>query len=143
MHAARRQRGDLERELARGADPAANPGLDLRAKRLLSREERSRLANRLVTLLGDARRSNLGAFRKTTRARHAEIRHSADDVMALVLRLRDGEPITARGAAMTALLVDRKTSPLRRGGGRNLQDAIRAARVALDGPDGYVSDLPA
>lgn len=111
-------------------------------RQLLSGEERSRLANRLVTLLGDARRSNLGAFRKKTRARHAAIRHSADDLMALVLRLRDGEPITARGAAMTALLVD-KASPLRRGEGRNLQYAIRAARVALDGPDGYVSDLAA
>lgn len=112
-------------------------------RQLLSGEERSRLANRLVTLLGDARRSNLGAFRKKTRARHAAIRHSADDLMALVLRLRDGEPITARGAAMTALLVDRKASPLRRGAGRNLRNAIRAARVALEEPDGYVSDLAA
>ena len=68
----------------------------------------ARLANRLVTLLGDARRSSLGPFRKKTRARHAAIRRSTDDLMALVLRLRDGEPITARGAAMTALLVDRR-----------------------------------
>ena len=127
-----------------------NPGRSVRTRpsrtalrQLPSQEERSRLANRLVTLLGDARRSSLGPFRKKTRARHAAIRHSTDDLMALVLRLRDGEPITARGAAMTALLVDRKTSPLRRGEGRDLQYAIRAARVALDGPDGDVSDLAA
>lgn len=60
-----------------------------------------------------------------------------------MLRLRDREPIAARGAATTAILVDGKTSALRRGDGRNLQYAIRAARVALDGPDGYTSDLAA
>ena len=44
---------------------------------------------------------------------------------------------------MTALLVDRKASPLRRGEGRDVQSAIRAARVALDGPDEDVFDLAA
>ena len=135
------EHGGLDHDLARGADTAASAELGRRAGQLVSPDERARLANRLVTLLGDARRSNFGAFRKKTRARHAAIHHSADDLMALVARLRDGEPITARGAAMTALLVDRTAGPLRRGDGHALPYAVRAALVALDGPDRYASGL--
>ncbi|HZN88312.1 MAG TPA: hypothetical protein VFB44_05030 [Thermoleophilaceae bacterium] len=138
---ARRERGVLDHDLARGADTAASAELGRRAGRLVSPDERARLANRLVTLLGDARRSNFGAFRKKTRARHAAIHRSADDLMELVSRLRDGEPITARGAAMAALLVDRKAGPLRRGDGNGLPYVVRAALVALDGPDRDPSDL--
>jgi hypothetical protein len=140
-YAARWRRGRLDPELARGTDPAASAELGLRAAQLRSREERSRLANRLVTFLGDARGPNLGGFRAKTRARHDAIRESADDLMALALRLRDDEPITVRGAALTALVVDRATSPLRHGDGHDLEYAIRAARVALDAPDRDARDL--
>ncbi len=138
---ARRERGVLDHELARGADTAASAELGRRAGQLVSPDERARLANRLVTLLGDARRSNFGAFRKKTRARHTAIHRSADDLMELVSRLRDGEPITARGAAMAALLVDRKAGALRRGDGNALPYVVRAALVALDAPDRDPSDL--
>lgn len=136
-------RSALDEQLTRGTDPAASDELGLRAGQLRSREERSRLANALVEALGDARGRNLGAFRMTTRQRHEAIRESADDLMALVLRLRDDEPIAVRGAAMAALLVDRGSSPLRHDEGRDLQYAIRAARVALDEPHGKSFDLAA
>jgi hypothetical protein len=110
---------------------------------LASREERARIANRLVTLLGDARGPNLGAFRASTRARHAAIRENQDALTALALRLRDHEPITVRGAALAALLVDSPASPLRRGDGQELTDAIQAARVALETPDRDAADLVA
>lgn len=137
------RRGRLDEQLAHGTDPAASAELGLRAAQLRSREERSRLANSLVDALGQARRPNLGAFRMTTRQRHEAIRESADDLMALVLRLRNDEPVAVRGGALAALLVDRRSSPLRHDEGRDLQYAIRAAHVALDAPDRDAHDLAA
>jgi hypothetical protein len=136
-------RSRLDEELARGTDPTASSELALRAAQLRSREERSRLANSLVEALGDARGPNLGAFGRRTRQRHAAIRESADELLALVLRLREAEPIAVRGAAMTARLVGGPSSPLRYGDGRGLHYAIRAAQVALGAPDRGTHDLAA
>jgi hypothetical protein len=128
-------RSRLDEELARGTDPAASSELALRAAQLRSREERSRLANSLIEALGDPRGPKLGAFGRRTRQRHEAIRDSADELLALALRLRDAEPIAVRGAAMTALLVRGPSSPLRYGDGRGLHYAIRAAQVALGARD--------
>jgi hypothetical protein len=137
----RRMRNRLDGELAREADPAASAELRLRAVQLRSPEERSRLANALVEALGDARQPNLGAFRLKTRRQHDVIRETADDLMALVARLRDDQPVSVRGAAMASRLVGDKTSPLRRDGERDLQQAIRAAIVALDATAATTQDL--
>jgi hypothetical protein len=134
-------RNRLDDELARGTDPSVSPELRLRAAQLRSPAERSRLANALVEALGDARGPNLGAFRVKTRRQHAAIRDYADDVLALVLRLRDDRPIDVRGAAMTARLVNNGASPLHRESGQDLQDAILAARVALDVTQRATPDL--
>jgi hypothetical protein len=69
------------------------------------------------------------------------IRASADDLLALVRRLRDERPIDARGAAMTARLVSDAGSPLHRLGDQDLRHEIRAARVALDGTHSARDDL--
>jgi hypothetical protein len=137
------RRSRLDEELARGTDPAASAELALRAAQLRSRDERSRLANSLIEAVGDARGPNLGAFRVRTRQRHAAIRDSADDLIALARRLQDDEPITVRGAAMTALIADRASSPVRRDDGRELHHAVRAARVNLDAPDQDTRELAA
>jgi hypothetical protein len=142
-HAARWLRRRLDPELASGADPAASAALTRRADQLRSPEERARIANRLVEFVGDARGANLGAFRTKTRARHAAIRASADDLVALALRLRDQAPITVRGAALIALLVNDPEGPLRHGDGHELADAVQAARVALDPPNRDARDLAA
>ena len=139
----RRRRSRLDEQLARGTDAAASDELGLRAAQLRSREVRSRFANSLVEALGDARGPNLGAFRMRTRQRHEAIRDSADDLMALALRLRDDEPVAVRGAAMAALLVERGSSPLRQDEVRYLKYTIRAARVALDDPHKESFDLAA
>ena len=130
----------LDQELARGADPATSPELERRAAELRSPEERARIANRIVTFVGDARR-RMGAFRIETRIRQDAVHYSADDLAELVLRLRDRGPISVRGAAMAALLVDSRQSPLRRGTGDGLRYAVRAARVALDTPQPVANDL--
>jgi len=131
----------LDEQLARGADPDSGPELSRRAAQLSSPEGRSRLANTLVDALGDARGAGLGAFRTKTRRRHEAVRASAGELLALVERLRDDEPIDARGAAMTALLVNDGASPLHGDSGQELQRAIRAARDALDATGAVTRDL--
>ena len=135
------RRDRLDEELARGADPAATVELGLRAAQLHSPAGRTRLANALVETLGDARGPNLGAFTTKARRRHAAIRECADDLMALILRLRDDQPISVRGAAMTARLLSDGASPLHSDSGQDLQRAIRAARVALDATGAATQDL--
>jgi hypothetical protein len=126
------RRSRLDDELARGAVPGDSAELALRAAQLRSPAERSRLANALVEALRAARGPNLGAFTKKARRRDAQIRESADDLLALVQRLRDERPVDIRGAAMTARLVNDARSPLHRVGDQDLGHEIRAARAALD-----------
>jgi hypothetical protein len=126
------RRNRLDHDLVRGADPAASAALGLRAAQLLSRDERARLANAIVETLGDARRREPVTI--SARPQRAEVRACADDLMALVLRLRDDQPLDIRGAAMAARLVNDGASPLNRVGRQDLRHAIQAVRVALDAP---------
>jgi hypothetical protein len=137
------RRDKLDQQLARGADPQSSAELSLRAAQLGSDSGRSTLANALVAALGDARGPNLGAFRMKTRRRHAAIRDAADDLLALVVRLREDRPIDVRGAAMAARLLSDRGSPLHRDSGQDLQDAFRAARIGLDAADPASRDLAA
>jgi hypothetical protein len=123
-------RDRLDEELADGIDPAASAELRFRAAQLRSHAERTRLANALVTTLGDARRAEPVAIK--SRPQRAELRDCADDLLALVLRLRDDRPIDIRGAALTARLLNDGGSPLYRSGGEDLRHALHAARLALD-----------
>jgi hypothetical protein len=131
------RRNRLDEELARGADPAASGELRLRAAQLRSPSERARLANALVEILGDARRGEPVTIKP--RPKRAEIRACAEDLLALVLRLRDDRPVALRGAAMIARLVSDRGSALHGDGDEDLQQATRAARAALDatGPATY------
>ena len=137
----RRRRNRLDADLARGANPTASAELGLRAAQLRSASGRRKLANALVEILGDARGPNLGAFTMKKRRQHDAIRQAADDLLALVMRLRDGEPIDVRGAAMTARLLNDGASPLHHDSGQELQHALRAAGVALDSTRRATEDL--
>lgn len=123
------RRNRLDELLANGADPSADASLALRAMQLRSPAERTRLANALVEKLGDAQAAEPVTIR--SRSPRAELREAADDVLALVQRLRDDSPVAVRGAAMTARLLSDGASPLHRSGGEDLAQAIRAARFAL------------
>jgi hypothetical protein len=128
----RLRRNRLDHDLALAADPGASAALGLRAAQLRSRNERARLANALEETLGDARRGEPVTIR--VRPQRAEVRACAEDLMALVLRLRDEHPVDIRGVAMTARLVGDGAGPLRRTGDVDLHHAIRAAHMALDTP---------
>jgi hypothetical protein len=135
----RLRRNRLDRELALGADPGGSASLGHRATQLRSRGERARLANALVETLGDARRGEPVTIR--VRPQRAVVRDSADDLLGLVLRLRDDRPVDVRGAAMTARLVSDRAGPLRRPGDVDLQDVLSAAHTALDTPAQITHEL--
>jgi hypothetical protein len=122
----------LDHELACGADPASSPELTLRAAQLQSPGVRSRHANVIVEMIGRAYEPNLGRFTVAGEQQHAEIREYADNLRALVARLRDHRPIDIQGAAMTAELVNDRSSPLYRAGDQGLGSAVLSARLALD-----------
>ena len=124
-------RGELDRELANGADPAGSAELALRAEQLSSPAERARIANALVESLGDARRGEPMNLR--LRPQREVVRDAAGDSLALVLRLRDDQPVGTAGMATAARLVDDRRSPMYRDDAGDLHDAIRSAQSAIDG----------
>jgi hypothetical protein len=126
----RLRRGRLDGQLAEGADPAASAELGFRATQLRSTAERARIANALVDTLGDARRGEPMTLR--TRPQRAVVHDAADDILALVARLRDEREVAPRGAAMAARLADDGRSPMRRHDAGDLREAVGAARSALD-----------
>ena len=124
-------RAELDSELAQGAEPASSAELALRAEQLSSLAERARIANALVESLGDARRGEPMTLR--LRPQREVVRDAADDILALVLRLRDDRPVGIPGVAAAARLVDDRRSPMYRDDACDLHDAVRSAQVAIDG----------
>ena len=124
------RRRDLDEALSQGADPATSDELGLRAAQLRSPAVRSRFARALVKTLDDARGPEPFSIR--LQPHRAEIRDCADDVLALVLRLSDEQPVDVRGTAMTSLLLTLGSSPLDPDSGQDLRHAVRSARLALD-----------
>jgi hypothetical protein len=123
-------RAALDSELANGADPASSAELALRAEQLSSPAERARIANGLVEALGDARRGEPMTLR--LRPQREVVRDAADDILALVLRLRDDRPVGIAGVAAAARLVDDRRGAMHRDDSGDLHDAIRSAQSALD-----------
>ena len=136
------KRDRLDDALASGADPASTPELALRARQLLSPAGRSSLANTIVKLLGEAHGPNLGPYTSAGHERSARILEYADNLRALVARLRDERPIDVQGAAMTARLVNDRTGPLYREGGAGLGSVVLSVRLALDRCGSLPGDMP-
>jgi hypothetical protein len=123
-------RTELDKALATGADPAGSAELALRAEKLSSPAERARIANALVEALGDARRGEPMTLR--LRPQREVVRDAADDILALVLRLRDDRPVGIAGVAAAARLVDDRKGAMYRNDAGDLHDAIRSAQSAMD-----------
>jgi hypothetical protein len=66
------------------------------------------------------------------RPQRAVVRDAADDILALVLRLRDDRPVGIAGVAAAARLVDDRKGPMYRDDAGDLHDAIRSAQSAMD-----------
>jgi hypothetical protein len=130
----RLSRGPLNWQLAHGATPEDGPELALRAEQLNSASERTRIADALVTTLGDARAREPVTIRR--RPQRAAVRDAADEILALALRLRDDRPVATAGIAKAAWLVGDKLSPMHRHGAGDLREALRSALTALDASEG-------
>ena len=126
------RRDRLDGELASGADPASSPDLTWRSAQLQSQAVRTRLANALGEMLARAHEPNLGRATVTGKQENPQILQYAENLRALVARLRDDRPIDVQGAAMTARLVDDSTSPLYGDDDQDLGSALLSARLALD-----------
>jgi len=131
-------RAELDGELANGADPAGGDKLALRAYQLRSPAERARIANALVGAVGEARRGTPMNLR--VRPQRAAVRAAADEIQWLVLRLRDEYPVGLSGVAKVARLVDDRSGPLYRHNAGDLDQAIAAARAALEPTRRVVSE---
>ncbi|HEX6652112.1 MAG TPA: hypothetical protein VF072_05165 [Thermoleophilaceae bacterium] len=125
----RRQRNQLDRQIAAGVTPNPLTPLGVRAAQLHSPATRAQLANALVETVGEARRGTPMNIRP--RPQRAEVRAEAEALLALASRLRESTPIDIRGAALVALLVNDTASPLHRPGTRSLGDALAEAHAAL------------
>ena len=73
-----------------------------------------------------------GVYEEGAKAGTRRSGQSADDLLALVQRLRDQRPVNLRGAAMAARLANDARSPLHQVGDQDLGHEIRAARTTLE-----------
>ncbi len=120
---------DLDRRLANGADPLQSDELSLRTGQLGSAGTRSRLAATLRAAVETANGRHPPLI--STRLRRPEIRENEDLLLAIAERLRSGDPVGVEGLAMTARLVNERSSPMYRPGA-SLPDALSTALTALE-----------
>jgi hypothetical protein len=120
---------DLDRRLAKGADPMQSDELSLRAGQLGSAGTRSRLAATLRAAVETANGRHPPLI--STRLRCPEIRENEELLLAIADRLRSGDPLGVEGLAMTARLVNDRSSPMYRWGAL-LPDALSMALIALE-----------
>jgi hypothetical protein len=124
----------LDAELAEGVDPTRSPELTLRARQLASSKMRAELAFRVSRAVELADRG----FEPTTITtrmpiRRTRVRACRRWLLQIVQRLRDNRPLTARGLAMTALLLEDRRGPLYADGPPGeFERTVRATLVALD-----------
>jgi hypothetical protein len=125
----RRQRQALDRALAAGADPRADPKLGARATALTSQREREALAAAIYRVLKAARRDRPSFSMQVPVARRA-IELNRPELLALAAELRQAPTVSARGvAAISVLVTDAVRSPLYRSGApRSLNAALSRAR---------------
>jgi hypothetical protein len=125
----------LDAALAAGASPESTTRLALRAERITSPAARDQLARSLERILIAAARP--GGLRPTplTLCRRQVVANAADDLEALIARLRSPGPLAARGAAQVIALLSDGAGPLHLGTTEpDLRAATRQALAHLDGP---------
>ena len=122
----------LDRELAAGTSPRASAVLGLRAQRITRSRSRRRVADGLARAARDAQSATPG-FSAAVRPHCGEVVAARIVLSQLERRLRDPEPISARGVALLRTLLSDGTSPLYRPDERDaLGSWLRAAAAALE-----------
>jgi hypothetical protein len=127
--AVRLHRLELDRRLAAGEAPDADPALLRRAQRSLGTARRRALARQLRGVVHHARATPPGRARLD----RAAVLGSAADIEGLARRLLAPVPVTARGVAGVGLLLTDGAGPLYRpAGSGTLRAAVGQAAAALD-----------
>lgn len=124
-------RSQFDRELWEGADPAHDPGLQVRARQLTCRRRRERYARRLEMLAATPppRPAVIAAIR-----RHPDVRPQRALVTQLARRLRDDRPVCARGMLrLHHLLADANGPLFRPRQPDELRAALRLVTAEIDG----------
>jgi hypothetical protein len=130
----------LDKDLARGGSPLRSDVYALRARQLVERRCRERLARALERLIEGAERTPSPSEIVSLPKR--EILDARTELLSLARRLRDTRPVYACGVAMVSQLVCDGTGPaFTPRAGLALRRAIAEAAVALEGmfPDEPVS----
>jgi hypothetical protein len=128
------QAAELDRQLAAGVSPATSATLALRAHRITAPRSRRRLAAGLARLLPRAQ-DRMAGFSAAVRPCPGEVVAARAALVALDRRLRDPQPVAARGAAMLQTLLTDGTSPLYRPAAPGaLGGHLHAAAAALEPP---------
>jgi hypothetical protein len=122
---------ELDRQLANGTDPMLSDELSLRVGQLGSAGTRVLFAHALREAVEVANGHHRPLI--TRRLRRLEIQENEQPLLALADRLHDGEPLGIPGLAMTARLVNDRSSPLYRAGvGGLLPATVAEALAALE-----------
>jgi hypothetical protein len=101
----------LDREIAAGALPRDSVDIRRRCAQLTTRDSRLCLAVALVTIMGAAeeRRADPASALILD---HEAVLNERDQIDELIVRLRSGEGVGARGLALIRLLVDDSRGPV-------------------------------
>ena len=122
----------LDKDLARGDSPLRSDVHALRARQLVERRSRERLARALERLVEGAERTPSPS--EIVWLQKREILDARTGLLSLARRLRDAQPVYACGAAMVSQLVCDGTGPaFTPRAGLGLRRAIAEATDALEG----------
>ena len=124
-------RRKLDRQIAAEAPPVDSVDIRRRCAELTARGSRLSLAAALVSMLGaaDERRADRASVLILD---HEAVLRERDQIEQLIVRLRSGETVRARGVALVRLLVRDSRGPLyHRRDGQTLHDALATIARAL------------
>jgi hypothetical protein len=125
----RLRRGELDRELAAGADPESTECLRRRACELTARSQRAGLAAAYERLLAEASAPPILLRAPVNRG---GVRESAPRLAHLATRLREDPDVRAQGVARARVLLTDAAGPLYAPhGGPRFGDAVRSALASL------------
>lgn len=125
-------RGRLDRLIADGADTGSDPELELRARQLVSRRQRARLAAAVRRVMVEADRSPGGRSSVVPASRNA-LAIACPALATLAHELDSDEPVSPRGVALVMRLLGDPDSPLNSPGPQGrLVIELRAISAALE-----------
>jgi hypothetical protein len=121
----------LDRQLAAGSPSGSSPALAIRADRLVSADRRRALVRAWVHVLDEVQRPPLSLSPRGPLCR-GRILDAEREIRAMVMVVDGALPITARGAAMSRLLLTDGIGPLHNPrSAADLGTAVREATSAM------------